>query len=312
MSLSAIDVNLVVALDALLRERSVTRAARRVGLSQPAMSHTLTRLREALGDPLLVRVGREMALTDRAEAMTGRVAALVQGLEGLFGERPAAFEPRESARTFKLTAADELQMLLLPHLQRLCTQEASRVTIHSVRLGDARIVEGLRSGELDLALGTFTDGDLAGDIQRSELYLDSLVGLARVDHPQVRARTDMDAYLGMRHLVVAPPGGRDPVDELLARRGLTREVALTVSHYLVAPHVIAASDLVTIVPQRLAAAFTTGMRLRTFELPFELPAVETAMAWHDRVQADPAHRWLRRQVAAASQPVPVGGRRRRG
>ncbi|EYF05765.1 LysR family transcriptional regulator [Chondromyces apiculatus] len=311
MNLSAIDANLVVALDALLRERSVTRAAQRMGLSQPAMSHTLTRLRGALGDPLLVRVGRQMTLTERAEGITARVAALVQELKAIFDERPPAFEPGESTRAFRLAASDEVQVLLLPALQKLCAREAPQITLHAVPLGEVRIVEALRSGEVDLALGAFASGALASDVRRTELQGDRLVGLTRVQHPRIRMRADMETYLAMRHLRVAHPGGQDPVDELLGRRGLTRHVAMTVPHFLVAPHVVADSDLIVALPKRIAEAFAPGMAVRTFEMPFDLSTPEIVMAWHDRVHADPAHGWLRRLAAQAAARASQGGRRRR-
>lgn len=310
MNLSGIDVNLVVALDALLRERSVTRAAKRMGLSQPAMSHTLTRLREVLGDPLLVRVGRQMALTERAEALTGRVAAMVQDLEGLFGMSPAPFEPAESSRAFRLAAPEHVHVLLLPSLHALAAHEAPRVTLHAQLWQEARVVEALRSGEWDVAIGAARP-DLPAEVRRAEILRDRFVGMTRLNHPKARVRADMETYLGLSHLAVAPPGGRDPVDELLARRGLSRRIAMTAPCFLVAPHVVATSDLVATLPERLAGAFAATLPLRAFDPPFELAAPEAAMLWHERVHEDPAHRWLRRVVTEASTRVISGGRRRR-
>lgn len=311
MNLSAIDVNLVVALDALLRERSVTRAAKRMGLSQPAMSHTLTRLREVLGDPLLVRVGRQMALTERAEALMGRVAGLVQDLEGLFGVNPAPFDPAESARVFRIAAPDHLQFLLLPALHALAAQEAPRVTLHVQPLEEARVVDALRSGEWDLVLGA-PRAELPADVRRAEILRDRFVGLTRLHHPKARVRVDLETYLGLSHLAVVSPGGSDPVDELLTRRGLSRRVAMTVPCFLVAPHILATSNLAAMLPERIAAVFTATLPLRAFEPPFEISAPQAVMLWQERAHEDTASRWLRRLVIDASTRALVGGRRRRG
>lgn len=309
MNLSAIDVNLVVALDALLRERNVTRAAKRMGLSQPAMSHTLTRLREALDDPILVRVGRQMVLTERAEALAARVSALMQELEGLFGVRPAPFEPRGSTRTFRLLLSDEAQLLLLPPLLRLLSKEAPRVSLDAAPLGDASVIDALRSGARDLAIGPYAAAELPADLRREVLYRDRLVGLARVNHPKARGRVEMDAYLAAGHLVLRSPGERDAVDELLARKGLSRRAAAVAPHVLVVPHLVAESDLVATLPGRVASAFETLLAVRSFEPPFDIEAPEAVMVWHDRAHADPASRWLRSALTEASLRRGVGGRR---
>jgi len=313
MNLSAIDVNLVVALDALLRERSVTRAARRVGLSQPAMSHTLTRLREALGDPLLVRVGRQMTLTDRAEAMTGRVTALMQDLESLFGRTPEPFDPAESGRAFRVAASEYVLFVVLPPLHALFAHAAPRASLQALPLGEAPVVEGLRSGEIDLALGTFLPEAVPGDVRSAALIQDRYVGLAHVSHPKAHGRPDLEAYMSAAHLVVSPRAGRgDAVDELLARRGLSRRIAVTVPSFLVAPYVIAISELFATLPERVALAFSSALPLRRFDPPFELAAPEITMLWHDRTHHEPMHQWLRRMVGEASGHAFVGGRRKRG
>lgn len=312
MNLASIDVNLVVALDALLRERSVTRAARLVGLSQPAMSHTLMRLREVLDDPLLVRVGRQMTLTKRAEALTGRVTALMQDLETLFGRAPAPFEPAESARVFRVAVSEYAQFLIVPPLYALMALEAPRASLHALPLSHLQVVEALRSGDIDVALGSFLPEALPGDVRCAELIRDRFVGLVYVGHPKARVRTDFETYLSVEHLAVAPRGGQgDAVDELLSRKGLSRRVALTVPSFLLAPYVVASSDLFSTLPERVAMAFSSALPLRRFDPPFELSAPETLMLWHDRTHQEPAHQWLRRVVTDASRHAFIGGRRKR-
>jgi DNA-binding transcriptional LysR family regulator len=313
VNLSTIDVNLVVALDALLRERNVTRAARRVGLSQPAMSHALMRLREALRDPLLVRVGRNMALTERAEAMTGQVAAIMHDLAGLFGGGPPSFDPDTSTRAFRIAATDYVYLQLLSRLNAALARNAPRTALHALSLGDMQAADALRRGEIDLAIGVFPPDTTPPDVLREELFQERFVGLARLKHPTARGRIDLETYAGLSHVLVPGRGPEDgAIDDVLAGRGIARRAVMTVPNVQLAAHIVADSDIVATVTERVERVFSGQLALRTFELPFDLPPVEFAMLCHSRMAGEPALGWLRRLVTeAAITPHEVGRRKRK-
>ncbi|WP_437731349.1 LysR family transcriptional regulator [Sorangium sp. So ce1335] len=314
MNLSAIDVNLVVALDALLQERSVTLAARRVGLSQPAMSHALTRLRELFSDPLLVRVGRQMALTSRAEAMTPQVAAIMHDLAGLFGGTAPAFDPATSDRAFRIATTEYVEILLLPQLNAALAQGGPRLALHLLPL-DGRAVEALRSGEIDLAIGVFPPDSLPSDLRRAPLFDDRFAGLARASHPTARGLVDAATYAALGHVVASRNAAHGPhegvADDLIAARGVSRREVMVVPNVFLLPHVVTASDLVATVAARLGRAFSSVLPLRTFDLPFELPPIEIAMAWNGRTEHDPARAWLRGVVTEAVPRTREAVRRKR-
>ncbi|MDC3959994.1 LysR family transcriptional regulator [Polyangium jinanense] len=305
MNLAGIDVNLVVALDALLQERSVTEAAKRIGLSQPAMSHALARLRETLGDPLLVRVGRTMTLTPRAEALVPRARAVVEELEALLAPLPS-FDPKTSRRTFKLGATDYVQFVLLPALEEILSREAPNLTLHILPIGVPPASESLCEGEIDVAVGRFEHENMPLDVRRVSLFQDTFVGVAREGHPRARGKLDLATYAELSHVLVSPrgkPGGI--VDGALAKKGLVRHVALTVPHFLVVPHIVATSNHVTTMLAHVAATFTTLLPLATFEPPpeLDLAPVTMTMVWHERTHEDPGARWLRDALVRAARPL---------
>ncbi|MDI1449898.1 LysR family transcriptional regulator [Polyangium sp. 6x1] len=305
MNLAGIDVNLVVALDALLQERSVTEAARRIGISQPAMSHALARLRDTLGDPLLVRVGRAMTLTPRAEALVPRARAVVEELEGLLAPLPS-FDPKTSRRTLKLGATDYVQFVLLPALEEILSAEAPNLTLHILPIGVPPAVDSLCEGEIDVAVGRFEHESLPLDVRRVPLFQDTFVGVARADHPKARGKLDLATYAELSHVLVSPrgkPGGI--VDGALAKKGLVRRVALTVPHFLVVPHIVATSNHVTTMLAHVAATFTALLPLGTFEPPpeLDLAPVTMTMMWHERTHEDPGARWLRDALVRAARPL---------
>lgn len=290
MKLSAIDTHLVVALHALLEERSVTRAARRTGVTQSTMSHALSRLRACFDDPLLVAEGRGMVPTARALALAGPAAAAIAGLEAVFAA-PAAFDPRKDARAFRVAATDNLELLVLPRLARMFAREAPRVDVR-VRALSADWAGELRRGELDLKLGR--RGPDAPGLVRETLASESLVCVVRRGHPALAKRMTVKRYAALDHLLVAPHGGEvGAVDRALAAHGMRRRVAMTVPHFLVAPFVVARSDLILTAPSRVAAALGPALSLVTLPCPVELPSYALEMSWAERASGDPAAAWLR-------------------
>lgn len=279
----------------LLEERSVSRAARRLGVTQPAVSHSLRALRAHLDDPLLVAGARGMVLTARAEALTGPLRRTVRELETLLGGG-AAFDPAQTRRAFVLAMWDAPTLTLLPGLLARVRDEAPGIDldVRPVPLGGG--AAGLEDGTLDLAIEV-RPADVPGLRQRS-LGTDAFACVVRADHPDVGDTLDLDTWLRLPHALISPQGeGSSVVDRRLAERGLSRRTSLKIRYFLAAPLVVAQSDLVLTAPRSLAERFATMAPLRVLEPPIPLPPFTSYLVWHARAELDPAHRWLREAVA---------------
>ena len=303
MNIAAADLNLLVAFDALLEERSVTRAARRIGLSQPAMSAALARLRALLEDPLFLRTGRGIEPTARALELAGPVrAGLEQLRRALEGE--AAFEPGTSERAFRLAMTDYAEWLLLGPLMGALGREAPGVQLQLRRLDRLfSVPEGdLRSGAIDLAVGFFGD---ARTLQEGTLEQSLFEEQERRRIRKGRGgRLSLEAFAAARHAaIIYRPEPWGLIDQELAARGKRRRLRLAAPHFLTVIEAVAASDLIAVVPERLARRFRKALRLDVRPVPFPMPAFHTRMAWHQQASDDPAHRWLREQVAGAARSV---------
>lgn len=292
-SLSAIDLNLLVVLEALLHERHVTRAAVRVGLSQSATSHALGRLRELYGDRLLVRSGSKLQLTPRAHALLPVVARALGELHATITREPA-FDARASERSFRLGADDYTQAMLLPPLLKYFEKEAPGVNV-SIAQG-ANPYELVSEGQVDLAM--VVGKNPPSPLRQQEIYTEGFICMVRNRHPTVKAQLSLSQYLGLRHLVVAPSGSPGSVvDTELDKRGKTRRVALQVPSFLVAAVVVSKSDLINTAPERLARRFATTFPLKLLPPPLPLPRFTFSITWHPRLENDPAHAWFRDVVA---------------
>lgn len=288
--LAAIDLNLLVVLRALLNERHVTRAASRLGLSQSATSHALSRLRELYEDPLLVRSGRTLQLTPRAARL---LPALERGLSDLQTAVDAepGFDPGTANRTFTIGMADYTQAVLIGPLLRRLAVEAPDVNLSIIGFPNLR--ELIESGSLDLALD-LSGNKLASTFSSDELFEDDFVCMVRRDHPLIKSKLSLAQYLELRHLVVAPSGTTGSlVDTELERLGHTRRIALRVSNFLVAPVVVCQTDFINTMPTRLARQAAKDYPLRLLPTPFALPKFGLRLVWHPRLDNDPAQRWLR-------------------
>lgn len=289
--LAEVDLNLLVTLDALLAQRSVTKAARQLGLGQPATSAALARLRVMLEDPLLVRTAQGMTLTARAEELREPLREILARIDQALSP-PERFEPAHASRTFVLHTTDYFELVLLPPLCEQLGVEAPGVRVDVRAIGDKRLAQELASA-CDLAIVPRRDEEPAG-IYRQVLFVEDLVCLVRRDHPTVGRTLTIDEYAALGHVMVSPRGGaRGHVDRVLAEHGLERRILLTTPHFLVAPAVVARTDLVTTVAERLARAVADSWNLRIVPLPFEMPAVPQVALWHERNHRDPGHRWLR-------------------
>lgn len=296
------DVSLLPVLDALLQEGSVTGAARRLGLSVPATSHALARLREQMGDPLLVRAGRTMVPTPRAEALRDRVHTLTEeAARVLAPERP--LEPATLERAFVLHATDHVVTVLGTALDRRLQERAPRVSLQFLptAMDDAT---PLREGAIDLALGIYRD--LPPELRTRVLLTDRFVCVVRRDHPKVRRKLSLETYVALSHVQIAPrgkPGGY--VDALLAREGLHRHIARAVPYFVSGLMLVAETDYVITISERVARMLAPRLGLRVLEPPLELEPYALSMLWHPRNDADPAHRWLRELlVEVASEAAP--------
>ena len=284
-SFAQIDLNLVPTLHALLEERSVTGAARRIGRSQPAVSHALARLREHFGDSLLVRTGRRMALTARGEALLPEVRRTVDALDALWSAAP--LDPSSWSTTLRLVTDDLIGVTLLPRLWRALAQQAPQVELDVLPRGAPGRKARVRAGHADVAVGDFSEA--GRDLHRAELFTDRWVTVVRRNHG-LPAQPSAAAWAQQRHVIVSPTGGRrGVVDPALEAVGLSRQVPVAVPHFATAVALVGASDLLLTTPWTLAQS--TG--LRVVEPPVALPEVRMSMLWHPRAHADPVQRWFR-------------------
>lgn len=303
--MQGVDLNLLIALDALLTEHSVTGAARRLGLSPSAMSRTLARLRRVTGDPLLVQAGRSLVPTPYAEELGGRVHALARDAVAVL--RPAAgrLDLASLDRTFTLRAGEGFVELLCAPLMAAIAEAAPHVRLRFVPKPD-KDVRPLREGLIDLEIGVL--GTSAPEVRTQLLFRDRYVGVVRSGHPLL----DVDGvtperYAACSHVVASRRGEFfEPVDEALNDLGLKRTVRLVVPGYPDAMRVARGSDLVALVPRSclgnaLTDVHAAGLGLESFELPVRTPGFTVCAIWHPRLDADPAHRWLRRTIKAVSR-----------
>jgi DNA-binding transcriptional LysR family regulator len=300
MHLLNIDLNLITVLSALIELRSVSKAAKRLGLSQSATSHALARLRDALGDPLLVRFGRGVIPTPRAAQMGTMISAgLAQIEQGLFSL--PQFDPSRETRTFRIISGDYAELLLVPPLAARLGMQAPQIDLAFAQGG----LERLGTFEVDAVIGTADRNIERLSLRYARLFDDQFVSMVRKHHPLLRGRMTAARFAQERHAFVAPggrPGG--VVDTALEALQLQRRVAVSVPHFLVAPHIVATSDLVLTVGRRLAVAYATILPLTLFKTPVALPGFELGVFWHKRHDDDPAHRFLRETLQAVARAMP--------
>lgn len=289
------DLNLLVTLDVLLAEGSVTGAARRLRLSPSAMSRALARVRDTVGDPLLVRAGRGLVPTPRALELRERVHRLVQ--EGQAVLRPAeVLDLRRLVRSFTLRTSEGFVESFGPNLIALAGAQAPGVQLRFVPKPDKESAS-LRDGTVDLETGV-VDKDTGPELRTQALFRDRFIGVVRSGHALSRGKVTPADYAGGRHVVFSRQGvAKGPIDEALATLGLAREVATIVGGFATAIALARSSDLIATVPERHTASLRGDVF--SFGLPFRLPAFTVSLLWHPRLDADPAHRWLRDCVREA-------------
>jgi LysR family nod box-dependent transcriptional activator len=299
MNLGGLDLNLLVALDALLRERSVTRAAQRVGLSQPGMSNALARLRRLFGDPLLVRQGAALVPTPRAEALAGPVREALELIRGAI-EAPPGFDPATDRRRFRLSCSDYSVLMVIGPLVQDLAAHAPGLTVEVLpRLADAG--RALDLGDIDLVI---EPAEIIGreDMPSLRLWDDRWMCCIWEGNQRVGDEMSLEDFSALGHLIYSMGGGQ-PValpDLHLQRRGVLRHIEVSVESFLLAPFLLQGTDLVTLVPARAEAFLRRIGAIRILEPPVDFPVLVEMLWWHPRSTADPAHVWLRERIAQVS------------
>ena len=303
MLLRNIDLNLLVVLDALLTEKHVTRTGVRLHLSQPAISHSLNKLRVLLDDPLLIRQGNEVVLSALAQNLQAPLKALLGQIETLLGQS-IDFVPADSQRTFRVAMSDYGAAIVLPKLVVQLREQApdtSLVVIQDSRLG---MLEQIEQGKIDLAIGVFPT--MPVDICSEVLFEETFTCLLNRRSLPVNGVLDLDSYLARPHLLVSMDGNtQGEVDNVLRTQGLQRRVVVNVPHWGTAPGMIADTDLILTVATRTLDTLSFGDTLVALPPPMTVAPFNYVQVWHQRFSEDPAHRWLRdlvRQVSAPSAP----------
>lgn len=292
-----LNLNLLIALEALLAEASVTRAAERLGVTQPAMSRSLQRLREQLGDELLVRSGQGLVRTPRAERILRSLRHGLTALHRALAEEDA-FEPRTSSATFTIAANDIVGARLLPAVLERLRDEAPGVAVNVVPLEHADLVSQFDHGAADLAVGVgFLE---APGLKRRLLLSDGWICLVRQDHPEVGETLDLGTFLRLPHALSSPRGeGAGVVDDALAKLGHVRRIALRTRFFILAALAVQRTDMVLTMPRQSGERLAALLSLRALEPPVSLPDVDIVAVWHERMDDAPAHRWLRASLFAA-------------
>ncbi len=292
------DLGALVTLNALLQESSVSGAARRLGLSTPAVSHALAKLRDRFADPLLVRAGRKMVLTPRAEALRPRVRDAVAVVARVF-ESQGEFAPQTLERAFTLSMTDYVLTVFGGPFEQAVRDAAPGVDLRVLpnTVDDAT---RLRDGSSDLAVGIY--GPLPPELKIQPIISERLICVLRADHPVVKRRLTLAQFTALEHIQVAPrgrPGGY--IDELLAERGLTRRVARAVPYFQIALEMTARSDYILTISERIAQLHAPRLGLKIMPPPLPLEPFALSMVWHPRFDGDPAHRWLREQLVTTAR-----------
>lgn len=296
-NLSRIDLNLLVVLAAIADEGGVSRAAEKLNLTQPAVSHALARLRQTMGDPLFVRDGRKLAPTALTRRLIEPLRRSLQNLEALI-DKGAGFDPGRSEAAFTLAMRDPFEVLILPPLMHRLARQAPHVDLRCVQVRRRSLEAGLADGTLDVAFDVPLP--LSEQVHRQKVGSDRFMVVARKAHPRIRPGFTLATYLQQQHVMVTSrrrgPGAEDIE---LGQQSLRRHVRLRCRNYLAAFRVISQTDLVLTMPERYAALLAGNMALRVLKMPVKMPTLDLYLYWHDRVHDDPANRWLRQQLLEA-------------
>ena len=291
MNVGDLDLNLLRAFDAVLRDGSVTSAAKRLGLSQPAMSNAISRLRRLLGDPLFMRTPDGMRPTPLAQQLAAPVQQALDLIRASFSQQ-AGFDPKTSDRIFRFQLTDVGEIAFLPPLLERLQRDAPGVRVETQQLPQDEVSDALASGEVDVAVGFLPE--LSHGVLHEQLFRDRYVCLVRADHPTIGSRLTRAQFLATTHVLVSSRGSaHEIVEQTLRNQGLVRRIALRVPHFTVVPMILARTDHMVIVPEGLVRAITPFGRFKALKPPVDIPALDVRVHWHERFDQDPGIAWLR-------------------
>ena len=298
VNLGRIDLNLLVHLDALLKERSVTRAAARVGIGQSAMSHNLARLRELFGDELLTRGSEGMRLTPRAVGLLEPARTMLAQVEALVS-RDQAFDPATAVRTFRFGLPDSMEILIMPALLARMREVAPGIHLRLYNFDASRLLDDLDADEMDLAIGyeAFQPGQFHH--KRRKLFTETYLCMFNAEKTGVAPPISLEDFVRLPHVLTSLRPGRSVrgiVDDALEKLGLHRSIALTTPRFLTVPSLVARAPVIVTMQARLARRFAAEFGLSLSPLPVELREVTVSLLWHASYDNDPAYTWLREQV----------------
>jgi DNA-binding transcriptional LysR family regulator len=292
---SSIDLNLLSVFQEVYRERQISAAARRLGLTQSAVSNALARLRRTFGDELFVRTAHGMQPTPLAQQMAEPIGAAMVQVALALSQR-SRFDPATSARRFTLAMTDVGEVYFMPVLIERCRTVAPNVEIASIRANGLTLKDDMETGRVDLAIGAFEDVSEA--LYHRALFRQPFVSMFRKDHPLAKGKVDLERFVAAPHLIVdAAQSPYDRINGLLEKAGVTAGTRFRVPHFTAVPYIVSTSELVVTVPQKLAESAASPFGLKWIEPPLALPTLQTNVFWHRRFNHDPGIQWLRGLIA---------------
>jgi len=292
---SSIDLNLLSVFQEVYRERQISAAARRLGLTQSAVSNALARLRRTFGDELFVRTAHGMQPTPLAQQMAEPIGAAMAQVALALSQR-SRFDPATSNRRFTLAMTDVGEVYFMPVLIERCRAVAPNVEIASIRANGLTLKDDMETGRVDLAIGAFEDVSEA--LYHRALFRQRFVSMFRKEHPLARGKVDLARFVAASHLIVdAAQSPYDRINGLLEKAGVTAGTRFRVPHFTAVPYIVSTSDLVVTVPQKLAESAASPFGLKWIEPPLALPTLQTNVFWHRRFNHDPGIQWLRGLIA---------------
>jgi DNA-binding transcriptional LysR family regulator len=286
-----VDLNLLVVFDAIYTSRNLTAAGRTVGLSQPATSHALARLRAFFNDPLFVRLPRGLQPTPLADGIAPSIAGALRTIRDSL--QPHPFDPRKDARIFRIGMGDIAEWIHLPQIRSAVSARAPHVRVHSMQIPGPHLGEALGDGEVDIATG---DYDLGAGCRNVLLYETSYACVLRADHPEFRTRLTLEQFKAAEHILVVPTSAfrhKETIERALTSRKLSARIAMQISHFHSVLPLIASSDLIATIPVRLAQAMGQFANIKVLPVPIPLPKIRVSLYWHERFHREPGNAWLR-------------------
>jgi len=289
--LKNIDLNLLLIFDCIYREESITEAGEKLGRTQSAVSHALERLRNLFDDPLFVRASNRMRPTPRAIELAVPIQMALKNIQDVLVQ-PSQFSPDKLERTFVISMSDYCATVILPPLIKELSQTAPHVRLEVLAPATSDAQRGLESGAFDLIIG---NRDVTAGIYQQKLFDDEFVCMLSQDHEEIGEALSLEAYLENLHIIFAPSARKDKLENSLRKQGIKRNVALKVPHILVIPQILKGTPYLVTLPRKLAEALDVTF-LRLLKPPVECPEIPVMQYWHEALNNDPAHRWLRKLI----------------